>query len=121
MGLVRMNRRTTHRLGSALRLTENGPIGKQGAGPMAGYTPYPEQERPFELAAELEEGGSANAYLRRPQPDGSYVTDNTDTITVRDTVEVGYNGASGAKGKCKIRYRGDTGARFGEICELECP
>jgi len=73
MGLVRMNRRTTHRLGSALRLTENGPIGRQGAGPLTGYTPYPEQERPFELAATLEEGGSANAYLRRPQPDGSYV------------------------------------------------
>jgi len=83
------------------------------------------QEVPFELDATLAVGGSADAHPRRwdqtqDGDEGAYVTDTSETFTVRDAYEIGYNGVAGAKGRCHIHYKSD-GTKFGAIVDLECP
>jgi hypothetical protein len=90
-------------------------------GPLPYRPPFPEQTVAIELNATVVASGSAAAYVRkRSFVTGVYTTDTGDSITVKDTREVGYNGVSGAKGAAIVKSLSD-GTRYGELVDLECP
>jgi hypothetical protein len=128
MAFAKVSRTGARRITAVLRRIEGSSEGKQGAQLSPLYTPEPDQEVAFELTAEIPEEHDPQdeyaAHIRAWDPSqhagkGAYVT-GTDDIVVRDTREVGYYGAVGAKGACKMRFT-STGTTFGEIIDLECP
>ena len=128
MGLIRMSRAAVQRWVAGIRQQQATPVGAGGAIPIQLRKPPRHNEVAFELTEEIPEvhlpATEYGAHIRDWDPSqgggvGAYVTGTTD-IVVRDTREVGYYGAVGAKGACKIRFT-STGTRFGEIIDLECP
>ena len=128
MGIMRASATTQRRMAAAIRRVEEQPAGQHGPKPSALHTPQPDEEEAFELTEEIPEVHPAAdeyaALIRDWDPTqnagkGAYVTGAT-TIVVRDIREIGYHGASGHVGACKIRYT-STGTRFGEIIDMECP
>ena len=100
---------------------ETRPLGFRGIAACRPRPPWPEQTIAIELNATLTASGSAAAYVRvRNFATGAYTTDTGDSITVKDTKEVGYNGVAGAKGSATIKFLSD-GTRYGELDDLECP
>ena len=121
MGLVRASRSTVQRTVATVRLGEGHPQGRRGIEPVSAIAPQPAQTIAIELNGTLVASGSAAAYVRRwNSATNAYVTDTGDPITVKDSKEVGYNGASGAKGAAIIKFLSD-GTRYGELVDLECP
>lgn len=121
MGLLRGSRTTAQRLIGLLRQGEAQPPTPPTVIGDSVFAPTHEHTIAIELAATLAASGSAAAYVRvRNAATGAYATDTGDSITVKDTREVGYNGVSGAKGAAIVKFLSD-GTRYGELVDLECP
>lgn len=92
------------------------------------FTPYPDQFFAIQLNENIPESHNTDdeydGLLREWDPSqdsnkGAYVTGST-AITLRDTLELGIYGDSGAKGVARLRFDG-TGKPFYELWGLECP